>query len=60
MALWSSSPAPALGQPYASAFAQAGQMRLWTWQSFAHGADAVSYFRWRTAPVGTEFIGMAC
>lgn len=31
-----------------------GQMRLWTWQSFAHGADAVSYFRWRTAPVGTE------
>ncbi len=31
-----------------------GQMRLWTFQSVAHGADAVSYFRWRTAPVGTE------
>jgi beta-galactosidase len=31
-----------------------GQMRLWTLQSVAHGADFVSYFRWRTAPVGTE------
>ena len=31
-----------------------GQMRLWTYQSVAHGADAVLYFRWRTAPFGTE------
>ncbi len=31
-----------------------GQMRLWTMQSVAHGADFVSFFRWRTAPVGTE------
>ncbi len=31
-----------------------GQMRLWTFQSIAHGADYVSYFRWRTAPCGTE------
>lgn len=31
-----------------------GQMRLWTLQSMAHGADFVSYFRWRTAPCGTE------
>ncbi len=31
-----------------------GQMRLWTYQSIAHGADAVLYFRWRTAPMGTE------
>ena len=31
-----------------------GQMRLWTMQSVAHGADFVSYFRWRTAPYGTE------
>lgn len=31
-----------------------GQMRLWTMQSVAHGADYVSYFRWRTAPMGTE------
>ncbi|MCR4588116.1 MAG: beta-galactosidase [Lachnospiraceae bacterium] len=31
-----------------------GQMRLWTMQSIAHGADFVSYFRWRTATIGTE------
>lgn len=31
-----------------------GQMRLWTMQSVAHGADFISYFRWRTAPCGTE------
>ncbi len=31
-----------------------GQMRLWTFQSIAHGADYVSYFRWRTSWIGTE------
>ncbi len=31
-----------------------GQLRLWTMQSVAHGADFVSYFRWRTATMGTE------
>ena len=31
-----------------------GQMRLWTFQSVAHGADYVSYFRWRTCSFGTE------
>jgi beta-galactosidase len=31
-----------------------GQMRLWTYQSVAHGADMVLYFRWRTATIGTE------
>jgi beta-galactosidase len=31
-----------------------GQMRLWTYQSLAHGADMVLYFRWRTATMGTE------
>ena len=31
-----------------------GQITLWTMQSIAHGADFVSYFRWRTAPMGTE------
>lgn len=31
-----------------------GQLRLWTFQSVAHGADLVLYFRWRTATVGTE------
>ena len=31
-----------------------GQLLLWTMQSIAHGADFVSYFRWRTATQGTE------
>lgn len=31
-----------------------GQLRLWTFQSIAHGADFVSYFRWRTCAMGTE------
>jgi len=31
-----------------------GQLRLWTHQSVAHGADMVLYFRWRTATMGTE------
>lgn len=31
-----------------------GQMRLWTLQSVAHGADYISYFRWRTCTFGTE------
>ena len=31
-----------------------GQMSLWAMQSFAHGADYVSFFRWRTCGFGTE------
>jgi beta-galactosidase len=31
-----------------------GELRLWTYQSITHGADAIVYFRWRTARVGTE------
>ena len=31
-----------------------GQMTLWTMQSIAHGADFVSYFRWRTSTIGSE------
>ncbi len=31
-----------------------GQMALWAMQSFAHGADYVSFFRWRTCGYGTE------
>ena len=31
-----------------------GQMRLWTYQSIAHGADMLLYFRWRTAAYGSE------
>jgi len=43
---WTSSfPAPA---------PKPGQMMLWTMQSIAHGADYISFFRWRTALKGTE------
>ncbi|MDR3336334.1 MAG: beta-galactosidase [Treponema sp.] len=31
-----------------------GQMTLWTLQSIAHGADYISFFRWRTCTKGTE------
>ncbi len=31
-----------------------GQIMLWAMQSIAHGADFVSFFRWRTACIGTE------
>ncbi|MCR5277978.1 MAG: beta-galactosidase [Lachnospiraceae bacterium] len=31
-----------------------GQIRLWTIQSIMHGADYVSFFRWRTCTFGTE------
>lgn len=31
-----------------------GMVRLWTWEAFAHGAEAVCYFRWRQAPFAQE------
>ena len=31
-----------------------GQIRLFTWEALAHGADVVSYFRWRQAPFAQE------
>lgn len=31
-----------------------GMARLWAWEAFAHGAEVVSYFRWRQAPFGQE------
>lgn len=31
-----------------------GQLTLWAMQSVAHGADYISFFRWRTACIGTE------
>lgn len=31
-----------------------GQLTLWAMQSVAHGADFISFFRWRTALQGTE------
>jgi beta-galactosidase len=31
-----------------------GQMRLWCWNSIAHGADGLLFFRWRSLPYGSE------
>lgn len=31
-----------------------GQIRLWTYQALAHGAEAIIYFRWRSALFGIE------
>ena len=38
-----------------------GMARLWAWEAFAHGAEAVCYFRWRQAPfrAGTDACGPA-
>lgn len=31
-----------------------GMVRLWAWEAFAHGADAVCFFRWRQLPFAQE------
>jgi len=31
-----------------------GQMRLWSYQAIAHGADAIMYFQWRQSRGGAE------
>ena len=31
-----------------------GQLRLWAYQSIAHGADAIVFFRWRSCQFNTE------
>jgi beta-galactosidase len=31
-----------------------GMVRLWGWEAVAHGAEVVSYFRWRQAPFAQE------
>ena len=31
-----------------------GMARLWAWEALAHGAETVSYFRWRQAPFAQE------
>jgi beta-galactosidase len=31
-----------------------GMVRLWTWEAFAHGAEVISYFRWRQVPFAQE------
>jgi beta-galactosidase len=40
-ALWNPVPAP-------------GMVRLWAFEAFAHGAELVSYFRWRQCPYAQE------
>jgi beta-galactosidase len=37
-----------------NAIKQPGQMRLWSWQAVAHGADAILYFQWRQSRGGAE------
>lgn len=46
-------PGPVNWAPYNPAPAS-GMVRLWTWEAFAHGAEAVCYFRWRQAPFAQE------
>jgi len=41
-------------RPYLHPTPPPGQMRLWAWQSIAHGADGVLHFRWRTCRFGAE------
>ena len=31
-----------------------GMVRVWTWEAIAHGAECVSYFRWRQCPFAQE------
>ena len=31
-----------------------GMLRLWAWEAYAHGAETVSFFRWRQAPFAQE------
>ena len=31
-----------------------GMVRLWAWEAFAHGAELVSFFRWRQYPMAQE------
>ncbi len=39
-----------------------GMVRLWTWEAIAHGAELVSYFRWRQVPFAQEQMhsGLLC
>lgn len=41
-------------KPYIHPTPQPGRMRLWAYQSIAHGADGVLHFRWRTCRFGAE------
>lgn len=42
------------GWEIVSAAPRPAEVRLWAYQSIAHGADGILFFRWRTARFGTE------
>ncbi|MBO9609749.1 MAG: beta-galactosidase, partial [Paenibacillaceae bacterium] len=42
------------GAPVLHPTPKPGELRRWTYQSVAHGADAIVYFRWRTATFALE------
>src|SRR6202035_867464 len=46
-------PGPLNWAPY-NASTYPGMERLWTHEALAHGAEVVSYFRWRQAPFAQE------
>ena len=46
-------PGPVNWAPW-NALPAPGMVRAWTWEAFAHGAELVSYFRWRQAPFAQE------
>ena len=46
-------PGPVNWAPW-NAIPRKGQIRLFTWEALAHGAEVVSYFRWRQAPFAQE------
>lgn len=53
MWLMEQQPGPVNWAPYNPA-PLPGMVRLWGWEAFAHGAELVSYFRWRQVPYGQE------
>lgn len=42
------------GQPTFSPQPEPGQLRLWSYQTIAHGAFGIQYFRWDTTTFGAE------
>ncbi|MBN1145752.1 MAG: beta-galactosidase [Anaerolineales bacterium] len=42
------------GWEIVSAPPKPGELRLWTYQSIAHGSDGILYFRWRSCRFGIE------
>lgn len=46
-------PGPVNWAPY-NPVPLSGMVRLWAWEAVAHGAEVVSYFRWRQAPFAQE------